>query len=82
MINTCNHSLLIEGGLGVNVIICEDEAYYREAISRVVDEWKQVTQHPDVTYMTFSSSEDFLERWENSLISDLLFLDIEIPNRK
>lgn len=66
----------------MNVIICEDEAYYREAISRVVDEWKQVTQHPDVTYMTFSSSEDFLERWENSLISDLLFLDIEIPNRK
>lgn len=64
----------------MNVIICEDEVYYREAISRVVDEWKQVTQHPDVTYMTFSSSEDFLERWENGLISDLLFLDIEIPN--
>lgn len=63
----------------MNVIICEDEVHYKDAISQVIDEWKQATCHFDVQQIFFSSSEDFLSRWERGQKADLLFLDIKIP---
>ena len=68
-----------EGNSVMQIVICDDESYYREAITRAVQKWSALSDHRNVHCTTFASSEDLLERWEKGLHIDLLFLDIEIP---
>lgn len=63
----------------MRIVICEDESYYQEAICDVINSWMTTTNRQDVSYVCFHSTEDLLERWENGLAMDLLFLDIQIP---
>lgn len=64
----------------MNIIICDDEIYYQQAIVNSVEAWIAKTGHNNIRYSCYSSSEDLLERWEKGLHIDLLFLDIQIPN--
>lgn len=63
----------------MQIVICDDESYYREALARAVQTWSTLPGHANINCTAFSSSEDLLERWEKGLHIDLLFLDIEIP---
>lgn len=63
------------------IAICEDEQYYLDAIIEAITTWitsNCLEQH--IKYTKFFSSEDLLERLENGMHVDLLFLDIQIPN--
>lgn len=63
----------------MHIIICEDEPYYQEAIRNAISSWIATGNKKGIRYTVFSSSEDLLERWENGLKIDFLFLDIQIP---
>lgn len=65
----------------MNIVICDDEKIYLKSISEKIDEWARNNNcWKDVIIRTFHSSEDLLDAWENGLIIDILFLDIQIPN--
>ena len=63
----------------MRVIICEDERCFQEALCNAIEEWKELTNHQDVSCICFDSSEDLLASWEGGLSAELLFLDIQIP---
>ncbi|MEG2273453.1 MAG: LytTR family DNA-binding domain-containing protein, partial [Acinetobacter sp.] len=63
----------------MNVVICDDEIYDQEALLQAAHDWMKTSSHQDVHFVTYTSSEDFLEAWEKGLSVDLLFLDIQIP---
>ncbi|MDD3212121.1 MAG: LytTR family DNA-binding domain-containing protein [Eubacteriales bacterium] len=63
----------------MHIVICEDEPYYQDVICTAIDKWIKASGNLDVACTCFSSSEEFLTRWENGLSADLLFLDIQIP---
>lgn len=63
----------------MRVIICEDERCFQEALCNAIEEWKEATNHQDVSCICFDSSEDLLASWEGGLSAELLFLDIQIP---
>lgn len=64
----------------MHVVICEDERCFQDVLCNAIENWKVVSNHPDVACTCFSSSEKFLECWGKGLPTDLLFLDIQIPN--
>ena len=47
----------------MQIVICDDESYYREAITRAVQKWSALSDHRNVHCTTFASSEDLLERF-------------------
>ena len=64
----------------MNIAICDDEQYYRNAIESAIIHWAQNSHHEDaVMIRSFSSGEDLLEAWNHGLQIDMLFLDIQIP---
>ena len=63
----------------MRVIICEDERCFQEALCNAIEEWKEATNHQDVSCICFDSSEELLTSWEGGLSAELLFLDIQIP---
>ncbi len=63
----------------MHVVICDDEAYYREAIKLAIGKWCDLHNNHSIRCSEFSSSEDLLEYWIDGLRVDLLFLDIQIP---
>ena len=63
----------------MRVIICEDERCFQEALCNAIEEWKELTNHQDVSCICFDSSEELLASWEGGLSAELLFLDIQIP---
>lgn len=63
----------------MQIVICDDESYYREAIAHAAQKWSALSDHSNIQYTSFASSEDLLERWEKGFHIDLLFLDIDIP---
>lgn len=64
----------------MNIIICDDDRSYQEAIADAVVRWS-LDRNLSSTVITrcFSSTEDLWEAWKHGLIVDLAFLDIEIP---
>lgn len=65
----------------MNVVLCDDEEIYLNAIERCVKLWAETYNRQDkVIVKKFRSSEDLLELWSNGMNIDLLFLDIQIPN--
>lgn len=64
----------------MNIIICDDEQYYCDAIAAAVRAWAEAKHHTDAVMIhTYLSSEDLLEAWSHGLQIDMLFLDIQIP---
>lgn len=63
----------------MRVVICEDEASFRQSAADMVARWADVNAHPEVSCSAFASSEDLLEQWKKGMAVDLLFLDIQIP---
>lgn len=59
----------------MRVVICEDDAVYRDSIRKKVEQWSQQKGYV-VTVHLFSSSEDLLEAWEQGQNFNLMFLDI------
>ena len=63
----------------MNVIVCDGERTYREAVADKVMLWAKESRHTAaVMIYQFSSSEDLLEQWEHGLQIDMLFIDILI----
>lgn len=60
----------------MQIIVCEDELLYQKSIDAKIEQWKQLSDCADVKKKFFTSSEDFLEQWENGLDADIIFLDI------
>lgn len=56
--------------------MCEDEKTYQTSIYEKITQWIDQTGHEGVKISIFTSSEDFLEKWEDGLKADILFLDI------
>lgn len=63
----------------MNIVICDDEKYYQDAVINAIDNWTRIANYNNIRYQCFSSTEDLLEKWENGLHIDLIFLDIQIP---
>lgn len=63
----------------MNIVICDDEKYYQDAVINAIANWTRIAKHPNIRYQCFSSTEDLLEKWEKGLQIDLIFLDIQIP---
>ena len=64
----------------MQVVICDDEPVYVNAIRQAIERWTLETKHSDRIFISsFSSSEDLLEAWSNGMSIDLLFQDIQIP---
>lgn len=63
----------------MRIIVCEDECHDQQMVCEAIKSWMESTNRQDISYACFRSSEDLLERWENGLAVDLLFLDIQIP---
>ena len=57
----------------MRVIICEDERCFQEALCNAIEEWKELTNHQDVSCICFDSSEDLLASWEGRLIGGAAF---------
>lgn len=63
----------------MRIVICEEECYDQLEICNAIQGWMENTNRQDVSYACFGSSEDLLQRWENGLAVDLLFLGIQFP---
>ena len=64
----------------MNVIICDDDHIYREAMRRSIESWVVLHGLEDVVITRgFASTEDLLEAWHKGLTIHIAFLDIEIP---
>lgn len=64
----------------MHIVVCEDEAMYRKSIQEKIERWSQASHHADIKVSMFSSSEDFLEQWGQSIKVDIIFLDIMFQN--
>lgn len=64
----------------MNVIICDDDGYYRNALNDSVHRWTDACRF-SLTVVThcFFSTEELLKAWKNGLVMDVVFLDIQIP---
>ena len=64
----------------MNVIICDDDGYYRNALNDSVHRWTDACRFA-LTVVThcFFSTEELLKAWKNGLVMDVVFLDIQIP---
>lgn len=63
----------------MRILVCDDESFYRDAVCQAIGKWKLVSGHADVQVSAFASTEELLERFDQQIEADLLFLDIEIP---
>lgn len=64
----------------MNIIICDDDICYQQAIASSVDRWACKHQIKNVVVTRcFSSTENLLLAWQDGLVVDVAFLDIEIP---
>lgn len=64
----------------VNIVICDDDRIYREALRSSIQSWSNLHQLQDVVIVrNYASSEDLLEAWQSGLNIDIAFLDIQIP---
>jgi len=64
----------------MKVVVCDDEAIYREAVCSKIHRWAEAQGHRDeIQISEFQSCEDMLETMEAGGECHLLFLDIEIP---
>lgn len=63
----------------MQVMICDDEIVYREAIYNAIQNWQCSSGHQDIQISVFSSSKELYECFEQQVHADLLFLDIEMP---
>lgn len=64
----------------MQVVICEDDALYRQSLQESMAKWGRDTGHMDIEVHAFHSSEDLLESWSAGMNIHILFLDIQIPN--
>lgn len=60
----------------MQIVVCEDEILFQKSISEKIERWQQKKNYPNIQTRFFSSSEDFLERWQKGIQVDILFLDI------
>jgi len=64
----------------MNIVICDDEEIFRTSLTNYIRIWAEKNNCLQaISCLSFSSSEDLLDKWNRGLPIDLLFLDIEIP---
>lgn len=64
----------------MNVVVCDDERLYCDAVANAIAAWaKETSAEHAIIVRCFSSSEDLAEALQNGLFVDMLFLDIQIP---
>lgn len=64
---------MLQGGCADACYHCEDERCFQEALCNAIEEWKEATNHQDVSCICFDSSEELLTSWEGGLSAELLF---------
>ena len=65
----------------MNVMICDDEPIYTQSIHDAISRWA-ARNHAEqaLTLLTFRSGEELLERIQNGLKADALFMDVQFRN--
>ena len=64
----------------MNVIICDDDSCYREALRNTIHSWALLHQlRNTIIVRCFDSSEEIFNACKNGLTIDIAFLDIQIP---
>lgn len=64
----------------MQIIVCEDDSLYQKSLQEKIARWVEESQRDNITVSFFSSSEEFLTKWEKGLRADILFLDILFEN--
>ncbi|MEF9880370.1 MAG: LytTR family DNA-binding domain-containing protein [Clostridia bacterium] len=64
----------------MQIAICEDELFYRNAIQEKIALWSQNADFHGIHVIPFESSEDFFYQWKTGMEIDLIFLDIQFHN--
>ena len=67
----------MERGMGMHIIVCEDDSMYLKSIIEKIKNWSEISHHADAQILMFSSSEDLLEQWNQGIKADIMFLDIQ-----